>query len=1370
MNETSSRSHAVFTLVLSQRRKDEQTGLEAEKVSRISLVDLAGSERANSTGATGSRLKEGANINRSLTSLGKVIAALAQASMDASKTPNSKKKVSVAAEHVPYRDSVLTWLLKDSLGGNSKTAMIAAISPADYEETLSTLRYADQAKKIKNKAVVNEDPNAKLIRELKEELDMLRSRAQGGDDTWDPSIPPEKQLVRYMTKSGEMKTMTKAVLQEQMEQNEKLTRSLNESWEEKLSKTQAIQIEREKALEELGITIDKGNVGVHTPKNLPHLVNLNEDALMNECLLYQLKPGKTVVGNLETNQAAQIRLSGHKILHDHCWFENTDGVVTIHAHENSMTMVNGKRITADQPKRLRSGYRVILGDFHVFRVNNPGEVRKARDRVKSAMSGTSEDVSTSLLRPDSPVSEDGQDVDWMYARREAIMGHLNGQEVGLDHLSNEDLDRLFQDISRVRSKKGGRGGTPLSRPDSRISSSIDDSESRDSSSLAHLHSLSGYTDDTSLDPWSQRDDDSITSRPPEAQASTPDANVSTDDATVTSAETALLRATIKKYEERFQKQLLEDDDQGLSEEQRSLALKTVARWRSRTHVSMAEDVLTNAVRLKEANVISKDLGKQTTYQFVVVDAAPLSNPTSTIEAIAGLTEYDDVADVDLVTGPKPCVAVKVVDVVHQSIYVWSLAKLSQRLHKMRNLYTFIDKPEYSQHFNWADPFYESPAPTYSFVGAVLVSLLPLTRRQSAKYPRVPIVSPESNAVVGTANVEIKFVSLTAPPKSSPGEESSVGLIVGHKLGVQITVDGVEGLSAEDIRECHLQLRLSSIAGTSIKKDDSFASAPVTDLASLKLRKTVAVVLTPAIVEHLNTGLASIEFHGKVSEAYLRRSLQRDLDRASGTRVVNGQIESSVARPEFTRHPTSQGRFAETELLNESRHDLLASLELCELDASGEYRPVSVRSTGALDPGIFLLRQGLQRKLVIHLSHDSGKQFDWKRITKVEIGSIRLLDAKNKVHDATKSDPVRLNLPLRQQSVSFKANGTSELEAWTWWDTSIHDCIMLNRVTVPDQRVLLRLNFEVEVEGCVSPASFGMDFAISIKARDAKPPGRIMSLIESATTTVRTLPRMSAVFAVRLRPPEATRAKELWRLDTAEKYVRGQEALTDWRPLGVTFLQEHERFMKKHRRLAEAESWRVVLQQQQNSSAQVNGSKLTNGSSHDHSAVIARSLALWQAATWEAKARTPLSPEVKEEVAQPVEDAIPTSPAPTPSTTISNLPPRLTASVELLPRSDQVARKGYLSMPLETFTDTWTRRFFTLKRPHLFVYPHSSECQELLVIHLASVRVGHDPNVEEMLGKENVFGLYTATNSYFFQASSREDMQGWIGALHPSGKK
>ena len=177
-----------------------------------------------------------------------------------------------------HLEKVLTWLLKDSLGGNSKTAMIAAISPADvqYEETLSTLRYADQAKKIKNKAVVNEDPNAKLVRELKEELEMLRARVAGAsnESVFDPSIPATQQKVTYQAKDGTIKTVTKAELQEQLETSEKLMQSLNETWEQKMQRTQEIQQEREKALEELGITVEKNNVGVHTPKKMPHLVNL----------------------------------------------------------------------------------------------------------------------------------------------------------------------------------------------------------------------------------------------------------------------------------------------------------------------------------------------------------------------------------------------------------------------------------------------------------------------------------------------------------------------------------------------------------------------------------------------------------------------------------------------------------------------------------------------------------------------------------------------------------------------------------------------------------------------------------------------------------------------------------------------------------------------------------------------------------------------------------------------------------------------------------------------------------------------------------------------------------------------------------------
>jgi hypothetical protein len=152
MNDTSSRSHAVFTIHLKQMHHDLATDTTTERLARVRLVDLAGSERANATEAKGQRLREGSSINKSLTTLGRVIAALADP-VHAKAHQHGRKTKDI----VPFRDSILTWLLKDSLGGNSKTAMIACISPSDYDETLSTLRYADQAKRIRTRAVINQD-------------------------------------------------------------------------------------------------------------------------------------------------------------------------------------------------------------------------------------------------------------------------------------------------------------------------------------------------------------------------------------------------------------------------------------------------------------------------------------------------------------------------------------------------------------------------------------------------------------------------------------------------------------------------------------------------------------------------------------------------------------------------------------------------------------------------------------------------------------------------------------------------------------------------------------------------------------------------------------------------------------------------------------------------------------------------------------------------------------------------------------------------------------------------------------------------------------------------------------------------------------
>ncbi|XP_031645493.1 kinesin-like protein KIF3A isoform X4 [Oncorhynchus kisutch] len=167
MNEHSSRSHAIFTITIECSEKGVD-GDQHVRMGKLHLVDLAGSERQGKTGATGQRLKEATKINLSLSTLGNVISAL----------------VDGKSTHVPYRNSKLTRLLQDSLGGNSKTMMCANIGPADYnyDETISTLRYANRAKNIKNKARINEDPKDALLRQFQKEIEELRKKLQEGEE------------------------------------------------------------------------------------------------------------------------------------------------------------------------------------------------------------------------------------------------------------------------------------------------------------------------------------------------------------------------------------------------------------------------------------------------------------------------------------------------------------------------------------------------------------------------------------------------------------------------------------------------------------------------------------------------------------------------------------------------------------------------------------------------------------------------------------------------------------------------------------------------------------------------------------------------------------------------------------------------------------------------------------------------------------------------------------------------------------------------------------------------------------------------------------------------------------------------------------
>eukprot|EP00076_Gallus_gallus_P013924 XP_015132580.1 kinesin-like protein KIF1A isoform X10 [Gallus gallus] len=637
MNETSSRSHAVFNIIFTQKRHDAETDITTEKVSKISLVDLAGSERADSTGAKGTRLKEGANINKSLTTLGKVISALAE--MDSGPNKNKKKK---KTDFIPYRDSVLTWLLRENLGGNSRTAMVAALSPADinYDETLSTLRYADRAKQIRCNAVINEDPNNKLIRELKDEVARLRDLlyAQGLGDIIDThpaaggskltnaiaGISPSSSLSALSSRAASVASLHERIMFapgseeaiERLKETEKIIAELNETWEEKLRRTEAIRMEREALLAEMGVAMREdggtlgvfspkkplpfrppdvcvGSVGVYSPKQTPHLVNLNEDPLMSECLLYYIKDGITRVGREDAEKRQDIVLSGHFIKEEHCLFRSdtrTGGevIVTLEPCEGADTYVNGKKVT--EPSVLRSGNRIIMGKSHVFRFNHPEQARQERERTPCAET------------PAEPV-------DWAFAQRELL------EKQGID--MKQEMEQRLQEL--------------------------EDQYRREREEANYLLEQQRLDYESKLEALQKQMDS-------------------------------------RYYPEANEEEEEPEDEVQWTEREFELALWAFRKWKWYQFTSLRDLLWGNAIFLKEANAISVELKKKVQFQFVLLTDT-LYSPLP-----PDLLPPDAAKDREKRPFPRTIVAVEVQDQKNGATHYWTLEKLRQRLDLMREMY------------------------------------------------------------------------------------------------------------------------------------------------------------------------------------------------------------------------------------------------------------------------------------------------------------------------------------------------------------------------------------------------------------------------------------------------------------------------------------------------------------------------------------------------------------------------------------------------------------------------------------------------------------------------------------------------------------
>ncbi|XP_069006991.1 kinesin-like protein KIF1A isoform X2 [Embiotoca jacksoni] len=1325
MNETSSRSHAVFNIIFTQKRQDAETDNTSEKVSKISLVDLAGSERADSTGAKGTRLKEGANINKSLTTLGKVISALAEVDSG----PNKNKKKKKVESFIPYRDSVLTWLLRENLGGNSRTAMVAALSPADinYDETLSTLRYADRAKQIRCNAVINEDPNNRLVRELKEEVSRLKDllyaqglgdiietfRASGADiqglkylsdyknnnkkgqavnqrddlstvTNAMTGMSPSPSLSALSSRAGSIASLHDRIMFspgseeaiERLKETEKIIAELNETWEEKLRRTEAIRMEREALLAEMGVAMreDGGTVGVFSPKKTPHLVNLNEDPLMSECLLYYIKDGITRVGRLDASSRQDIVLSGHFIKDEHCTFTSSTGptgeTVVLEPCEGAETYVNGKRVT--EPTVLISGNRIILGKSHVFRFNHPVQARAERERTPCAEA------------PAEPV-------DWAFAQRELL------DKQGID--MKQEMEQRLQELEDQYRKEREEANNLLEQQRLDYESKLE----------------------------------------------------------------ALQKQVDRYYPETLEEEEEPEEEVQWTERERELAVWSFRKWRCYQFTSLRDLLWGNAIFLKEANAISVELKKKVQFQFVLLtDTLYSPLPPDLLPAEAS-------KDREKRHFPRTIVAVEVQDQKNGATHYWTLEKLRQRLDLMREMYDrAADVPNnttedcenvmtggdpFYDRFPWfrlvgrnpifktcmsermsdptpsptlsnseiteladsqregrgeeeeeledldddiflddpsselggedddddddddegefcrgssegQDPFYDR-SPLFSVVGRAFVYLSNLL------YPvplvhRVAIVS-EKGEVKGFLRVAVQAISADeeAPDYGSgvrqsgtakisfedqqyekfQSESCSVGL---SRTGIsqeELRIVEGEGQSAEmgpsadevnnntcaagadepenplkaglegalDAALEHLRIgnvftfRVTVLQASSIsaeyadifcqfnfihRHDEAFSTEPLKNTGrgpplGFYHVQNIAVEVTKSFVDYIKTQPIVFEVFGHYQK---QPFLPLCKDVISPLRPCRRQFPRvmPLSKPVPATKLTAMTRPQAGPC--HCKYDLMVFFEICELEANGDYIPAVVDHRGGMPcHGTFLLHQGLQRRITVTIVHESGGDMDWKEVRELVVGRLR----NTPESDETIIDPNILSLNIlsagyvrpmhddRQFLDSDMPRTFYRFEAA--WDSSMHNSLLLNRVTPYGEKIYMTLSAYLEMENCTQPAVITKDICMVFYSRDTKLSASrsIRNLFGTGSLRAADGNRITGVYEVSLchladagSPGMQRRRRRV--LDTSVAYVRGEENLAGWRPRSDSLILDHQWELEKLSLLQDVEKTKHYL--------------------------------------------------------------------------------------------------------------------------------------------------------------------------------------------------
>ncbi|XP_033996811.1 kinesin-like protein KIF1A isoform X2 [Trematomus bernacchii] len=1187
MNETSSRSHAVFNIIFTQKRLDAETDNTTEKVSKISLVDLAGSERADSTGAKGTRLKEGANINKSLTTLGKVISALAE--VDSGSNKNKKKKK--VEHHIPYRDSVLTWLLRENLGGNSRTAMVAALSPADinYDETLSTLRYADRAKQIRCNAVINEDPNNRLVRELKEEVSRLKDLlcSQGLGDIIDltnamTGMSPSPSLSVLSSRAGSIASLHDRIMFspgseeaiERLKETEKIIAELNETWEEKLRRTEAIRMEREALLAEMGVAMreDGGTVGVFSPKKTPHLVNLNEDPLMSECLLYYIKDGITRVGRVDANSRQDIVLSGHFIKDEHCTFTSSTGpmgeTVVLEPCEGAETYVNGKRVA--EPTVLKSGNRIILGKSHVFRFNHPEQARAEREKTPCAET------------PAEPV-------DWAFAQRELL------DKQGID--MKQEMEQRLQELEDQYRKEREETNNLLEQQ--RL-----DYESKLEALQKQVDSYYPETLEEEEEPeeevqWTERELELAvwSFRKWRCYQFTSLRDLLWGNAIFLKEANAISVELKKKVQ--FQFVLLTDTlysplppdllppEEAKDIEKRQfprtiLAVEVQDQKNGATHYWTLEKLRQRLNLMREMYDRAADVPNNTTEdgENVMTGGDPFYDRFPWFRLVGRAFVY-----LSNLLYPVP--------LVHRVAIVSEKGEVKGFLRvAVQAISADEEAPDYGSgvrqsgtaKISFEDKQYEKFQSESCSVGlshsGVSQEELRIVEGEGQIAELGPSADEVNNNTSGADEPENPVKSLDGPLDTALEH-----LRIGNVFTFRVTVLQASSISAE-YADIFCQFNFIH------RHDEAFSTEPLKNTGcgpplGFYHVQNIAVEVTNSFVDYIKTQPIVFEVFGHYQK---QPFLPLCKDVISPLRPCRRQFPRvmPLSKPVPATKLTAMTRPQAGPC--HCKYDLMVFFEICELEATGEYIPAVVDHRGGMPcHGTYLLHQGLQRRITVTIVHESGGELEWKDIRELVVGRLRNMPEA----DETIIDPNILSLnilsagyvrPMRDDRQFLDSDMPRTFFRFeAAWDSSMHNSLLLNRVTPYGEKIYMTLSAYLEMENCTQPAIITKDICMVFYSRDTKLSASrsIRNLFGTGSLRAADGNRVTGVYEVSMcnladagSPGMQRRRRRV--LDTSVAYVRGEENLAGWRPRSDSLILDHQWELEKLSLLQDVEKTKHYL--------------------------------------------------------------------------------------------------------------------------------------------------------------------------------------------------